>query len=275
MTKSVAAAPHLNTSRTEEKENFLTAETNNARLYRSALSLNNVDKSRNTKGFGRRDDKFMRGSTTSLINTSREIPIILTPEKIETDESPTRPPRKVKTEKEVSKKDLFFDIGGTSTSKLRTSTSYSELARTSMLNSNYFKGHKSPTPAGEVSKLSSEDWKQRSYYFGETLNGDSSENKTTHFPTDTSSHYVETAGNKGDRSPRTTDRRGSPESNTESYLRVQSEPPHVKGNVPQPIREEIFLETPKVRRLYPTVERKNSRQNRIVHRSESKREPKR
>jgi hypothetical protein len=40
---------------------------------------------------------------------------------------------------------------------------------------------------------------------------------------------------------------------------------------PQPIREEIIHEPAKVRRLYPTLERKNSRQNNLVYRSESKR----
>ena len=113
MTKSVAAAPRLNTSaRQEEKEhniinnnnnsnnnnsnnsnknnnNYLSTETqNNTRLYRSALSLNNVDKSRFDKNASRRDDKFLRGSTTSLIQTSREIPIVLAPEREEIDETP-------------------------------------------------------------------------------------------------------------------------------------------------------------------------------------------
>lgn len=210
-----------------------------------------------------------------------------------------RPPRKVKTEKEVSKKDLFFDLGGaTSTSaggnKLRTSTSYSELARTSMLNSNYFKGQHKPSNNnnssnnnGELSKLSSiDDWKRRSYYFGETLDSgelltdyDPIKQKTTHFGAETS-HYADT-GSRGERTPRTPDRRISPESSGESYLRVQSEPPFVKAAPPQPppqpqpIREEIFHETARVRRVVPTLERKNSRQTRLVYRSESKREPKR
>ena len=99
--------------------------------------------------------------------------------------------------------------------------------------------------------------------------------KVTHFSSETK-NYSETNGSKQDRVSRTSDRRGSPESATDSYLRVQSEPPLVKGQTaPQPIREEIFHETAKVRRLYPTVERKNSRQTRVVYRSESKREPKR
>jgi hypothetical protein len=104
VTKSVAAAPRLHaTSRQEEKENntnnntttttnnnnYLSSETqNNTRLYRSALSLNNVDKSHVDKNVTRRDDKFLRGSTTSLIHTSREIPIVLAPEKEEIDETP-------------------------------------------------------------------------------------------------------------------------------------------------------------------------------------------
>ena len=95
VTKSVAAAPRLHGSaRPEEKEtHFRSTENsnnitndNNTRLYRSALSLNNVDKSRDVKNSSRRDDKFLRGSTTSLIHTSREIPIILAPEPEEIDE---------------------------------------------------------------------------------------------------------------------------------------------------------------------------------------------
>ena len=205
-----------------------------------------------------------------------------------------RPPRKVKTEKEVSKKDLFFDLGGAASAggnKLRTSTSYSELARTSMLNSNYFRGQQKPSNNNnnnsELSKLSSnDDWKRRSYYFGETLDSgellsdhDPIKQKTTHFGAETS-HYAD-AGSRGERTPRTPDRRVSPESSGESYLRVQSEPPFVKAAPsqpppqPQPIREEIFHETARVRRVVPTLERKNSRQTRLVYRSESKREPKR
>ena len=80
------------------------------------------------------------------------------------------------------------------------------------------------------------------------------------------------------RTSRSPERRKSPDWNAaDAYLRVQSEPPQAfKGQgQPQPIREEIILDDAKVRKLYPTLERKNSRQNNLVYRSESKREPKR
>ena len=142
-------------------------------------------------------------------------------------------------------------------------------------------GQKSPQsvtspPSGENSKLSNDNWKRGSYYFGQSPDNSEAvekDKKVTHFSSETK-NYSES---KQDRISRTSDRRGSPESAADSYLRVQSEPPLVKGQTtaPQPIREEIFHETAKVRRLYPTVERKNSRQTRLVYRSESKREPKR
>jgi hypothetical protein len=85
--------------------------------------------------------------------------------RLQGEDSPVRPPRRLKSEKEVSKKDLFFDLGGTlpAANKLKSSTSYSELARTSMLNSNYFKGHKNP-PTAEASK-GSDEWKRRSPFY--------------------------------------------------------------------------------------------------------------
>jgi len=138
VTKAVAAAPADSAAPADkEKRGYLSTEANSSsRLYRSALSLNNVDRNR----VGRRDDKFLRGSTTSLVNATREVPIVLTPEvssrrapevesrhaaEVESrhrDESPVRPPRKVKTEKEISKKDLFFDFGATPTPPPTTTT---------------------------------------------------------------------------------------------------------------------------------------------------------
>lgn len=288
VTKAVAAAPEGSEN---HKKSYLSTEANsNSRLYRSALSLNNVDRKNVTV---RRDDKFLRGSTTSLVNPTREIPIEVMPEvtkrRVEDDDdddgSPVRPPRKLKAEKEISKKDLFFDLGASpqlpasSSSKLKSSTSYSELARTSMLNSNYMKGHKYPSSTLNISKSpetpklsAADDFKRKSYFFGET-----SETKTTHFPSDP---YAETVDNSTTRSSRTPDRRKSPEWNSDAYLRVQSEPPLVKGqpqvqSQPQPIREEVILDDAKVRRIYPTVEKRSSRQSNVVYRSESKREPKR
>lgn len=208
MTKAVAAASSSAAANdVEKRHNLSTQSSNNAKLYRSALSLNNVDKKSTAQRH--REDKFLRGSTTSLINTSREIPIILSTEVVSPevrsrgrDESPIRPPRKQKTEKELSKKDLFFDLGASPTSqtshatsasvtkgsKLKSSMSYSELARTSMLNSNYFKGNKKPNSTLNVatetslmkSKASNDDKNRKtSYFFGE-----SSGSKTTHFPAD-------------------------------------------------------------------------------------------
>ena len=288
----MAAAPEG--AEKDKKYNLSSEANSSSRLYRSALSLNNVDRK---NVICRRDDKFLRGSTTSLVNPTREIPIEVTPEVTKRrgdvavndvhdddgdDVSPVRPPRKLKTEKEISKKDLFFDLGAspqrpaTSPTRLKSSTSYSELARTSMLNSNYFKGHKYPSSTLNISrspespKVSSDD--RKSYFFGET-----SETKTTHFPSDP---YADTVDNAATRSSRTPDRRKSPEWISDSYLRVQSEPPLVKGQPqiqtqPQPIREEIIQDEAKVRRIYPTVEKRNSRQSNVVYRSESKREPKR
>lgn len=292
VTKSVAAAPE---GAEKDKKSYLSTEANSSsRLYRSALSLNNVDRK---NVIARRDDKFLRGSTTSLVNPTREIPIEVTPEVTkrrvdavddddDDDVSPVRPPRKVKAEKEISKKDLFFDLGAspqlpsTSPSRLKSSTSYSELARTSMLNSNYLKGQKYPSSTLNISKSpetqkhsANDDFKRKSYFFGEA----SETTKTTHFPADP---YAETVDTSAARNSRTPDRRKSPEWISDSYLRVQSEPPLVKGQPqvpvqPQPIREEVVRDEAKVRRIYPTVEKRNSRQSNVVYRSESRREPKR
>jgi len=52
-----------------------------------------------------------------------------------------RPPRKSRqAANEIPKKDLYFDYRSLSpANKLKTSTSYSELARTSMMNSSYLR----------------------------------------------------------------------------------------------------------------------------------------
>ena len=267
VTKSVAAAPE---GAEKDKKSYLSTEANSSsRLYRSALSLNNVDRK---NVIARRDDKFLRGSTTSLINPTREIPIEVTPEVTkrrvdavdddDDDVSPVRPPRKVKAEKEISKKDLFFDLGA---SPQLPSTSPGQKYPSSTLNIS-----KSP----ETQKHSAnDDFKRKSYFFGEA----SETTKTTHFPADP---YAETVDTSAARNSRTPDRRKSPEWISDSYLRVQSEPPLVKGQPqvpvqPQPIREEVVRDEAKVRRIYPTVEKRNSRQSNVVYRSESRREPKR